>query len=437
MSTQIEKAKSGEITPQMAFIADAENVDSDSLRKLVASGRVAIPRNKTRTFDPIGIGEGLTTKINANLGTSPMLCSGDFEMEKLKVAIKHGAHTVMDLSTGGDLSMIRKEMLNESRIPLGTVPIYELIKLVREKGCSDHSWTKDDFFEVIKRQAEEGVDFMTLHAGVTRATVETLRESDRMTSIVSRGGSLIAAWSVQNDAENPLYEYYDELLDILYRYDVTISLGDGLRPGSLNDATDAAQMSELMVLGELTKRALDKNVQVIVEGPGHIPLNEVAMNVKMQKKICHGAPFYVLGPLVTDIAPGYDELVGAIGGAIAAAAGADYLCYVTPAEHVAHPNLYDDRRGVIASRNAAHEADLAKGIPNAMEWDNEMSRARAELDWEKQISLAVDPERAKEKRDALPTDSTDESGACTMCGDFCAFVTAQDAGLKKTPKKNK
>lgn len=437
MSTQIEKAKSGEISPQMAFIADAENVDPDSLRQLVASGRVAILRNINRNFDPIGIGEGLTTKINANLGTSPLLHNGEFEIEKLKVAIKHGAHTVMDLSTGGNLAMIRKRMLHETQVPLGTVPIYELIKLVRDKDKRGHSWKKDDFFEVIERQAQEGVDFMTLHAGVTRATVEALRESNRLTSIVSRGGSLIAAWIAHNDAENPLYEYYDELLDILYRYDVTISLGDGLRPGCLHDATDAAQMSELMVLGDLTKRAWDKNVQVIVEGPGHIPLNEIVMNVKMQKKICHQAPFYVLGPLVTDVAPGYDELVGAIGGAIAAAAGADYLCYVTPAEHLALPNLDDVRRGVIASRIAAHAADIAKGIPKAIDWDNEMSRARANLDWEKQIKLAVDPDRAKEKRDEHLTDSTDKSGACTMCGEFCAFITMQDAGLKKTPDKKK
>ncbi|MCD6216565.1 phosphomethylpyrimidine synthase ThiC [bacterium] len=437
MSTQIEKALNGEITSQMAFIANAEHVDPDSIRQRVASGRIAIPRNINRTFDPIGIGEGLTTKVNANLGTSPLLHNGEFEIEKLKIAIKHGTHTVMDLSTGGNLFMIRKRMLQEAQLPLGTVPIYELIKLVRDKKKTDHSWTKDDFFEVIERQAQEGVDFMTLHAGVTRAAVQVLRESNRLTSIVSRGGSLIAAWIAHNGDENPLYEYYDELLDILYRYDVTISLGDGLRPGSLNDASDAAQISELVVLGELTERAWAKKVQVIVEGPGHIPLNEVVMNVEMQKKICHGAPFYVLGPLVTDVAPGYDELVGAIGGAIAAAAGTDYLCYVTPAEHLALPNLDDVRRGVIASRIAAHAADIAKGIPNAIDWDNEMSRARADLDWEKQIKLAVDPDRAKEKRDELPTDSTDESGACTMCGEFCAFITTQDAGLKKTPKKIK
>lgn len=435
MATQIEKAKNGEITPEMTFIANAEHVNPDYIREHVASGQIAIPRNINRTFDPIGIGKGLSTKINANLGTSPLLHNGEFEIEKLKVSIKHGAHTVMDLSTGGNLAAIRLKMLEESPVPLGTVPIYELIKLVRDKDAPSHSWTKDELFDVIKRQAEEGVDFMTLHAGITCATVQAFRESDRLTSIVSRGGSLMAAWIAHNDSENPLYEYYDELLDILYKYDVTISLGDGLRPGSLHDATDAAQLSELMVLGELTKRAWAKNVQVMVEGPGHIPLHEVVMNVQMMKKVCHGAPFYVLGPLVTDIAPGYDELVGAIGGAIAAAAGADYLCYVTPAEHLALPNLDDVRRGVIASRIAAHAADIAKGVQKAIEWDNEMSRARADLDWEKQIELSVDPDRAREKRDKLPIESNDESGACTMCGEFCAFLTTKDAGLNKTPDK--
>ena len=435
MTTQIENARSNQITDEMKFVASKEQIDVENLRGLIADGKVVIPRNNIRTFDPVGIGTNLTTKVNANIGTSPMLCNGDFEIEKLNASIKYGAHTVMDLSTGGDLKEIRKRMLENSPVPLGTVPIYELIKMVRQKDMADHSWTKDDFFEVIERQAQEGVDFMTLHAGVTRSTIETLKSTGRLTSIVSRGGSLLAAWTVHNDAENPLYEHFDELLDILYKYDVTLSLGDGLRPGCLYDATDAPQIEELYILGKLTKRAWAKNVQVMIEGPGHIPLDEVVVNVQMQKKLCHDAPFYVLGPLVTDVAPGYDEIVGAIGGAIAAAAGADYLCYVTPAEHLALPNLDDVRRGVIASRIAAHAADIAKNVPGAKEWDNAMSTARANLDWDAQIANAIDPDRAKEKRNELPIDPNHESGACTMCGEFCSFVTTQEAGLRCSPIK--
>lgn len=433
MSTQIERARRGEITVQMREVADAEQIQPEELRDLIATGKIVIPVNKNRSIPPIGIGYKLRTKINANIGTSPMIHSGEVELEKLQTAIKYGTDTVMDLSTGGNLEKIRQVMIENSPVPLGTVPIYELVKLARDKN-SDHDWTKDDFFEVIEKQAEQGVDFMTLHAGVTASVVDILRKKERMTSIVSRGGALMAAWMSRHDAENPLFEYYDELLDILYKYDVTISIGDGLRPGCLHDATDKAQISELLVLGELTERAWKKNVQVIIEGPGHIPLNEVVMNVQLQKKICKGAPFYVLGPLVTDIAPGYDELVGAIGGAIAASAGADYLCYVTPAEHLALPKPEDVRRGVIASRIAAHAADVVKGVPGAMEWDEKMSRARAQLDWDEQVRLSVDPDRAREKRSEV-VESTNIDGACTMCGEFCAFLTAEEAGLKDVREK--
>jgi len=436
MSTIIEKARKDEIPEPIRRVAENEKIDAEKLRKLVADGKVCIPLNVHRNYEPIGIGEGLRTKINANIGTSPLVCNGDYEIEKLKAAIKYGADTVMDLSTGGNLSQIRKRMIDESTVPLGTVPIYELVKLVREKGGENSDWTKDDLLEVIERQAIEGVDFMTLHAGVTLSAIETMRRQGRLTVIVSRGGSFLAAWMVRNDAENPLYEYFDEVLDILYDHDVTISLGDGLRPGCLHDATDRAQIHELATLGELTKRAWERNVQVIIEGPGHIPLNEVIANIQLQKKLCHGAPFYVLGPLVTDIAPGYDEITGAIGGAIAAAAGADYLCYVTPAEHLALPDIDDVRRGVIASKIAAHAADIAKGIPGARDWDDEMSRARAELDWVKQIELAIDPDRARERREKIPMNS-DDSGPCTMCGEFCSFLTSREAGLYKTPIREK
>jgi phosphomethylpyrimidine synthase len=434
VSTQIEKAKKGEITGEMRYVSQVEKIDLEKLVGHIASGKVVIPKNANRNFNAIGIGKDLRTKINANLGTSPMLCNGEYELEKLAEALKYGADTVMDLSTGGNLDEIRMRMLDNSQVPLGTVPIYELIKQLKDRGGSDDEWTKEELFEIIERQAEQGVDFMTLHAGVTIKTVEALRNADRMLGIVSRGGSLIAAWITKHRKENPLYECFDELMDILYKYDVTISLGDGLRPGAIFDASDIPQISELIVLGELTQKAWSRNVQVMIEGPGHIPLDEIVMNVQMQKKMCHDAPFYVLGPLVCDIAPGYDEIVGAIGGAIAASAGADFLCYVTPAEHLALPQTEDVRRGVIASRIAAHAADIVKGVPAAREWDDKMSLARAELDWETQLKLALDPERAREKRERIEI-PVDESGRCTMCGEFCAIATTTRAGLQKKPAK--
>jgi len=430
MGTIIEKARKGEISGEVRTVAEIEKVDPEKLRQLVAEGKACIPFNMHRDYMPIGIGVGLKTKINANIGTSPLACDADYEIEKMKVALKYGADTVMDLSTGGDLPMIRKRMIAESSVPLGTVPIYELIKCVREKGGKDTDWTKDDFLALIEHQAIEGVDFMTLHAGITLAGIEVLKRSNRLTSIVSRGGSLLAAWMIRNDSENPLFEYFDDVLDILYKHDVTISLGDGLRPGSLHDATDETQIHELVVLGGLTTRAWEKNVQVIIEGPGHVPLNEIVANIQLQKKICHGAPFYVLGPLVTDVAPGYDEITSAIGGAIAAAAGADYLCYVTPAEHLALPEIEDVRRGVVASKIAAHAADIAKGIPGARDWDDKMSMARADQDWQTQIKLALDPDKARERHDKLP-ESAHKAGVCTMCGEYCSFVTTREAGLGK------
>jgi len=422
--TQIEEAKKGIITPEMEKVAKAEGIEKEELLEKVAQGRVVILFNRRhKGVIPCGIGEGLRVKINANIGTSSDRAVLEEEIEKLKVAIKAGADTVMDLSTGGDLDRVRREILKESSVPVGTVPIYQaVIEAVEEKGGLIHL-TAEKIFEVIERQAEDGVDFMTVHCGLTMKGLELLKNQGRITDIVSRGGSFLATWMLYHEKENPLYEHYDRLLEIAKKYDVTLSLGDGLRPGSIEDATDRAQIHELIILGELVQRAREFGVQAMVEGPGHVPLNQIETNIKLQKSLCQNAPFYVLGPLVTDIAAGYDHIAAAIGGAIAGAAGADFLCYVTPAEHLSLPTAEDVKEGVIAARIAAHAADIARGNKKAIELDRKMSVARKNLDWETQISLSVDPERAKMYREKNPPMEKD---VCSMCGKYCAIKQVRE-----------
>ncbi|MDH7577910.1 MAG: phosphomethylpyrimidine synthase ThiC [Bacillota bacterium] len=417
--TQIERARCGEITPQMKEVAAAEGLAPETIRDLVARGLVVIPCNhQHRGLKPCGIGKGLRTKVNANLGTSPVFPDWEDEIEKLEVALAAGSDTVMDLSTGGDIGTCRREILTRSPVPVGTVPVYEAAVRARSKYGAVVEMKGDEIFQVIAEHAAEGVDFLTVHCGVTRRIVERLKTQPRVLGIVSRGGALLAGWMLHREEENPLYERFGELLEIAREYDVTLSLGDGLRPGCLEDATDHAQLEELMVLGELVERARAAGVQVMVEGPGHVPLDQIEANVKLQKRICSGAPFYVLGPLVTDVAPGYDHIAAAIGGALAAAAGADFLCYVTPAEHLGLPTPGDVREGVMAARIAAHAADLVKGIPQARAWDRAMAGARKNLDWERQLELALDPEEAHRlrfTRNPVPQE------ACSMCGEFCAI----------------
>jgi phosphomethylpyrimidine synthase len=385
-----------------------------------------IPRNRKRgDIRPVAIGEGLRVKINANVGTSRDRADIEVELEKTRVAVAAGADAVMDLSTGGPIDGIRRAILAECPVPVGTVPVYQAAADAASRGKSFVELSAGDFFDGILKQAEDGVDFMTVHCGVTREALARLVREGRRLDIVSRGGSLLAEWMEHNGRENPFFEQYDRLLEICREYDITISLGDGLRPGCLADATDRAQVHELMTLGELTERAWKRDVQVMVEGPGHVPLHQIAANVQLQKRLCHGAPFYVLGPLVTDIAPGYDHITSAIGGAIAAWNGADFLCYVTPSEHLRLPTVEDVKTGVIASRIAAHAADIARGIPGAIDRDNRMADARRKLDWKAQIELSVDPETARALRGgSLPT--VDEA-VCTMCADLCAIKTSQKA----------
>lgn len=424
--TLLNRARTGGAAPEIDRAAAGEGMPPARLRELVAAGRAVIPGNRRRTgVRPVAIGEGLSVKVNANVGTSRDRADLPLELEKMRVAVAAGADAVMDLSTGGPIDAIRKAILAECPVPVGTVPVYQAASDAAGRGKSWVELTADDFFDGIVKHAEDGVDFITVHCGVTRAAVERLVGEGRRLDIVSRGGSLLAEWMEYNGRENPFYEEYDRLVEICRAYDVTISLGDGLRPGCLADATDRAQVHELMTLGELTERAWAKDVQVMIEGPGHVPLHQIAANVALQKRLCHGAPFYVLGPLVTDIAPGYDHITSAIGGAIAAWNGADFLCYVTPSEHLRLPSLEDVREGVIASRIAAHAADIARGIPGAMDRDNRMADARRNLDWKAQIDLSLDPGRARALRGgSLP--AADE-GACTMCADLCAIRTSRKA----------
>ena len=418
MKTQMDWAREGKITEAMHTVAQQEKMEAEVLRERIAAGTVTICANVNhKNLVPRGVGEGLSTKVNANIGTSSTYPDIEPELLKLDAAIKAGADAVMDLSTGNNISESRRQIIEHSSIMVGTVPIYQAtVKAIKEHGAVV-DMTAEDLLTVIEEQARDGADFMTIHCGVTLEAIQRMRRQKRIMDVVSRGGSFITGWMLHNEKENPLYERYDDILDICKKYDVTISLGDGLRPGCLADATDRAQIQELITLGELVDRAWDRGVQVLVEGPGHVPFDQIAANMKLQKQLCRNAPFYVLGPLVTDIAPGYDHITAAIGGTVAAVNGADFLCYVTPAEHLALPTMEDVHDGVITSRIAAHAADIVKNVPGAREWDLNMAQARKVLDWDAQLNLAIDPEKAKAKRGAR-----NEVGeeACSMCGDYCA-----------------
>lgn len=412
--TQMEHAKRGRITEEMRYVAAVEGMDPEELRRRIAAGVAIIPRNVRHDFNPIGLGQGLATKVNANIGTSGHHQQLHEEVEKLRIAVACGAEMVMDLSTGDELDSVRREILRRCPVILGTVPIYQA---VADRG-SVYDLTADDLFGVIERHARDGVDFVTVHCGVSREAVRRLDADGRIAGIVSRGGSMLASWMARTGEENPLLAQYDRLLQIAHEYDMTLSLGDGIRPGATGDATDAAQITELLTLGELTRRAHERSVQVMIEGPGHVPIDQIEANVKLEKRICRGAPFYVLGPLTSDIGAGYDHITGAIGGAVAAACGADVLCYLTPAEHLRLPTLEDVRQGVIATKIAAHSGDLAKGVFGARERDDQMSLYRKRLDWEGQYRLALDPERAREFR--LMSEDYDKA-VCTMCGTLCSM----------------
>ncbi len=423
-TTQMDAARKGIVTKEMKIVAEKERMDEKRLMQLVAEGKVAIPANKNhKSLNPEGIGSMLRTKINVNLGVSRDCKDYDIEMQKVMSAVNMGAEAIMDLSSHGNTQPFRQKLTSECPAMIGTVPVYDsVIHYQRDLA----TLTADDFVEVVRMHAKDGVDFVTLHCGITRKTIEQIRKVGRKMNIVSRGGSLVFAWMVMTGNENPFYERYDEILDICEEYDVTVSLGDACRPGCLADATDVCQIEELVRLGELTDRAWKHNVQVMVEGPGHVPLNQIAANMQVQQTICKGAPFYVLGPLVTDIAPGYDHITSAIGGAVAAASGAAFLCYVTPAEHLALPNLDDVKQGIIASKIAAHAADIAKGIPGARDIDDKMADARKKLDWDAQFECALDPETARKIRDSRKPED-DHSEACSMCGKFCAVRSMNKA----------
>lgn len=417
-STQMDAARKGIVTKEMEMVAKEEYMDINILMERVANGSIAIPANKNhKSLSPKGVGQGLSTKINVNLGISKDCPDIEPELEKVKKAIEMKAEAIMDLSSFGKTEEFRKRLVEMSSAMIGTVPIYDAVGFY-DKELKDI--TAKEFLDVVRKHAIDGVDFMTIHAGINKETAEVFKRNKRLTNIVSRGGSLMYAWMQLNNAENPFFEYYDELLDICAEYDVTLSLGDALRPGSINDASDACQIKELITLGELTKRAWEKNVQIIIEGPGHMAIDEIQANMLLQKRLCHNAPFYVLGPIVTDVAPGYDHITSAIGGAIAATYGADFLCYVTPAEHLRLPNLEDMKEGIIASKIAAHAADIAKKIPKAREWDNKMSKARADIDWETMFNLSIDEEKARRYREESMPENED---TCTMCGKMCAMRT--------------
>lgn len=416
----MEAAKQGEFTPQMAQALGTESISKEQLLQDVANGRIVIPANKNHSNLVAGaIGKGLRTKINVNLGVSQDCCNLEMELQKVKDAVALNADSIMDLSTFGDTQLFRRKVLDTATIMIGTVPVYDAV------ASSDkpvENLSVDDFFDTVVKHAEDGVDFMTIHAGLNRVAVDRIYKNPRLTHVVSRGGAVLMDWMISNDQENPFYKNFDRLCEICRAYDVTLSLGDGLRPGSLKDSTDAPQIQELIILGELTKAAWQHDVQVMIEGPGHVPLNEVVANMQLQKKLCHSAPFYVLGPVVTDIAPGYDHITSAIGGALAASSGADFLCYVTPAEHLRLPDNEDVKEGIIAARIAAHAADIAKGLTGAIDWDHQMSEARRDLDWDRMLKLAIDPEKAKIYRESsMPYDTS----VCSMCGDMCAVKRSQ------------
>jgi phosphomethylpyrimidine synthase len=417
--TQLEKARKGLITKEMKIAARSEKVAPQYIRQGLVDGTIVICRNVNHSaIKPLAIGKGLRTKVNANIGTSKDHMDLNLELKKLKTAVEAGADTVMDLSTGGNLAAIRKKVMKESTVAIGTVPIYQAAVKMIKNGKAISEMTADDIFAVIEENGKDGVDFITVHCGVTRLSVAALKSQKRILGIVSRGGSMTANWMDCNKKENPLYEEYDRLLKIAHQYDMVLSLGDGLRPGAIDDATDQAQLQELIILGELAARARTAGVQVMIEGPGHVPLTEIVTNIKLQKEICNNAPFYVLGPLPTDIAPGYDHITSAIGGAIAGAAGADFLCYVTPAEHLRLPTLNDVRDGVIAARIAAHIADIAKGVKGARERDRKMSQCRNNFDWQGQMDLSIDPQKTVS---LLEKSKSAKDEGCTMCGELCAI----------------
>ncbi|MFO8112208.1 MAG: phosphomethylpyrimidine synthase ThiC [Desulfosalsimonadaceae bacterium] len=418
--TRIESARQGTITDDMHFVAASENVPAEQIRRLVAEGKLVIPKNNNRNFPARGIGKGLKTKVNANIGTSMSDCSTDGEIKKLDAAIRAGADAVMDLSTGPGREDVLAAILKRSSVMVGTVPLYNAVSRRIEAGQDHAALSAEDIFGEIEAQGKAGVDFITVHCGITRHSLAVLTDCGRLMGIVSRGGSLLAEWIAKNQAENPLYEDFDRLLEIARTYDMTLSLGDGLRPGTIFDAEDRAQVSELIILGDLTRRAVKAGVQVMVEGPGHVPLSMIANDIKQQKRLCNEAPYYVLGPLPTDAAAGNDHIAGAIGGAIAAANGADFLCYVTPAEHLALPGIEDVREGVIASKIAAHIGDLEKNVPAAWDRDRKMSEARNCFDWETMLDQALDPEKARGIRSRSKEKNRD---VCSMCGDLCALKT--------------
>lgn len=423
MENQLEAARGQKITPALRKVAAQEGVDEEQLRQLVADAKaIILANNRRKDTAPRGVGKGLSVKVNANIGTSSECIDIDLELEKLRVAEAAGADAVMDLSTGGDLDQIRRAVLSHAHIPIGTVPIYQAaVETVRRKqGIT--KMDPEELFDVIEKHGADGVDFVTVHCGVTQASIERLRRQGRITDIVSRGGAFLTEWMIVNEKENPLYEQFDRLVAIAAKYDMTLSLGDGLRPGCTADATDRAQVQELLILGELCAEATRQGVQVMIEGPGHVPLNQIETNIMLEKKLCNEAPFYVLGPIVTDVAPGYDHITSAIGGALAGYCGADFICYVTPSEHLGLPGAQDVREGVIVARIAAHAADLAKGSRQAVERNAEMSRYRKALDWEGQIRMAIDPEKIRSFR----KDRSLADDVCSMCGEYCAMKIVRD-----------
>lgn len=414
-TTQMDAARKGIITAQMEAVAQKEGSPATRLAELMAEGKVIIPCNKKhKSISPSGVGSMLKTKINVNLGTSRDCKDLEMELQKVESAVSMGAEAIMDLSSYGDTRKFRRMLTEKCPAMIGTVPIYDAVVYYHKPLIKI---TSEEWLDIVRMHAEDGVDFMTIHCGINKETAHKFKRNKRLTNIVSRGGSIIFAWMEMTGQENPFYEHFDEILDICREYDVTLSLGDACRPGSIADGTDAAQIEELIALGELTKRAWEKDVQVMIEGPGHMPLNQIAANMEIEKTLCHGAPFYVLGPIVTDVAPGYDHITSAIGGAVAAMNGASFLCYVTPAEHLRLPDVDDVKEGIIAARIAAHAADIAKGVPGAADWDNQMSLARKQLNWEEMFRLAIDPEKARRYRAASKPEKED---TCSMCGNFCA-----------------
>jgi len=420
--TQIGLARLNKISPEMRYISKNEDVSLGLLISGISEGRITLIKNSRRKINPCAVGEGLRIKVNANIGTSRDSCNIDKELRKLDIAIKNGADAVMDLSTGGDIKKIRKAILKNSTVPLGTVPIYEAAITASLNNRAVSRIKARDILETLEAQAAQGVDFFTIHCGITQSVIERLKKQNRLISVVSRGGSFLAEWMIANKKENPFYEYFEDILKIAHRYDITLSLGDGLRPGSVVDATDRPQIQELIILGELAEKARKSNVQVIIEGPGHVPLDQIKANILLEKRLCGNAPFYVLGPLVTDIAPGYDHITGAIGGALAALYGADFLCYVTPSEHLRIPDEEDVKNGVIASRIAGHAADIARRLPGAIDWDRAMSELRVKRDWKGQIKKSIDPAKASEYRKSSISVDKD---FCTMCSDYCSMKTME------------